>query len=131
MPREEYSLLNQSTHQISEHFKVKEFAQKDFRCDKVIVDRELIDVLEDIRAHFNKPVIVTSGYRTPEYNAKIGGVKNSQHTKGKAADIKVSDTPAREVQKYLKHKYPDKYGIGSYLTFTHIDVRTKKARWRG
>lgn len=131
MPREKYSLLNQSTHQISEHFKVREFAQKDFRCDKVIVDTELIDVLEDIRTHFNKPVIVTSGYRTPEYNAKIGGVKNSQHTKGTAADIKVSDIPAREVQKYLKHKYPDKYGIGSYLNFTHIDVRAKKARWRG
>lgn len=131
MPHEEYSLFNQSTHQISEHFKVREFAQKDFRCDKVIVDRELIDVLEDIRTHFNKPVIVTSGYRTPEYNAKIGGVKNSQHTKGAAADIKVSDTPARLVQKYLKDKYPDKYGIGSYLTFTHIDVRAKKARWRG
>lgn len=131
MPREEYSLFNQSTHQISEHFKVKEFAQKDFRCDKVIVDTELIDVLEDIRAHFNKAVIVTSGYRTPEYNAKIGGVKNSQHTKGTAADIKVSDIPAREVQKYLKRKYPDKYGIGSYLNFTHIDIRAKKARWRG
>lgn len=131
MPREEYSLFNQSTHQISEHFKVREFAQKDLRCDKVIVDTELIDVLEDIRAHFNKPVIVNSGYRTPEYNAKIGGVKNSQHTKGTAADIKVSDTPAREVQKYLKNKYPDKYGIGSYSTFTHIDVRAKKARWKG
>jgi uncharacterized protein YcbK (DUF882 family) len=131
MPREEYSLFNQSTHQISKHFKVKEFAQKDFRCDKVIVDTELIDVLEDIRTHFNKPVIVTSGYRTPEYNAKIGGVKNSQHTKGTAADIKVSSIPARKVQKYLKSKYPDKYGIGSYLTFTHIDVRAKKARWRG
>lgn len=126
-----YSLLHQGTHQISKHFKVREFTQKDFRCDKVIVDSELIDVLEDIRAHFNKPVIITSGYRTPEYNAKIGGVKNSQHTKGTAADIKVSDIPAKEVQKYLKHKYPDKYGIGSYLTFTHIDIRAKKARWRG
>lgn len=127
----EYSLFNQSTHQISEHFKVREFAQKDFRCDKVIVDTELIDVLEDIRAHFNKPVIVTSGYRTPEYNTKIGGVKNSQHTKGTAADIKVSGISAKEVQEYLKNKYPDKYGIGSYLNFTHIDIRTKKARWRG
>ena len=126
-----YSLFHQGTHQISEHFKVKEFAQKDFRCDKVIVDTELIDVLEDIRTHFNKPVIVNSGYRTPEYNTKIGGVKNSQHTKGTAADIKVSSIPAREVQKYLKHKYPDKYGIGSYSTFTHIDIRDKKARWRG
>ncbi len=126
-----YSLFHQGTHQVSEHFKVKEFAQKDFRCDKVIVDSELINILEDIRAHFNKPVNITSGYRTPEYNAKIGGVKNSQHTKGTAADIKVKGVPARKVQEYLKHKYWDRYGIGSYLTFTHIDTRAKKARWRG
>lgn len=126
-----YSLFHQGTHQISKHFKVIEFAQKDFRCDKVVVDSELINVLEEIRAHFNKPITITSGYRTPEYNAKIGGVKNSQHTKGTAADIKVSGIPAREVQKYLKGKYPNKYGIGSYETFTHIDVRDKKARWRG
>lgn len=125
-----YSLFHQGTYQVSKHFKAKEFAQKDFRCDKIIVDSELIDVLEDVRAHFNKPVIVTSGYRTPEYNAKIGGVKNSQHTKGTAADIKVKGVPARKVQEYLKHKYWDRYGIGSYLTFTHIDVRSKKARWR-
>lgn len=127
----EYSLFNQSTHRISKHFTVKEFAQKDFRCDKVIVDTELIEVLEDIRDHFNKPVIITSGYRTPDYNAKIGGVKNSQHTKGTAADIKVKDVTAREVQEYLKEKYWNKYGIGSYWNFTHIDIRTKKARWRG
>lgn len=127
----EYSLFNQGTQRISEYFKVQEFAQKDYRCDKILIDTELVEVLEDVRKHFNKPVIITSGYRTAEYNKKIGGVKNSQHTKGTAADIKVSAIPAKEVQKYLENKYPDKYGIGKYLNFTHIDVRTKKARWKG
>ena len=70
----EYSLFNQGTHQVSEHFKVKEFAQKDYRCDKILIESELIEVLEDVRTHFNMPVIITSGYRTPEYNKKIGGV---------------------------------------------------------
>lgn len=127
----EYSLSNQGAHQVSEHFKAREFAQKDYQCDKILIESELLKVLEDVRTHFNKPVIITSGYRTAEYNKKIGGVKNSQHTKGAAADIKVSAIPAKEVQKYLQSKYPDKYGIGSYLNFTHIDVRAKKARWRG
>ena len=127
----EYSLFNQGTHQVSEHFKVREFAQKDYQCDKILIESELVEVLEDVRKHFNKPVTINSGYRTAEYNKKIGGVKNSQHTKGTAADIKVSAIPAKEVQKYLQNKYPDKYGIGSYLNFTHIDVRAKKARWRG
>lgn len=127
----EYSLFNQGTHQVSEHFKVKEFAQKDYRCDKILIESELVKVLEDVRTHFNMPVIITSGYRTPEYNKKIGGVKNSQHTKGTAADIKVKMVLASEVQRYLNCKYPDKYGIGRYESFTHIDVREKKARWRG
>lgn len=126
----EYSLFNQGTQHVSEHFKIKEFAQKDGRCDKVLIDSELVEVLEDIREHFNAPVIITSGYRTPEYNAKIGGAKNSQHTKGTAADIQVKGVPASNVQRYLKQKYQEKYGIGSYWTFTHIDTREKKARWK-
>nr|DAX73674.1 MAG TPA: peptidase [Microviridae sp.] len=127
----EYSLFNQGTQQVSEHFKIQEFAQKDYRCDKILIESELIKVLEDIRTHFNKPVIITSGYRTPEYNKKVGGVKNSQHTKGTAADIKVKNVLASKVQNYLSKKYPNKYGIGRYNNFTHIDVRKKKARWRG
>ena len=124
----EYSLFNQGTHQISEHFKVQEFAQKDYRCDRILIESELVEVLEDVRTHFNSPVIITSGYRTPEYNEKIGGVKNSQHTKGTAADIKVKNILASKVQNYLSQKYPNKYGIGRYRNFTHIDVRKKKAR---
>ena len=116
----EYSLFNQGTHQVSEHFKIREFAQKDYQCDKILIDSELIKVLEDVRTHFEKPVIITSGYRTPEYNTKIGGVKNSQHTKGTAADIKVEMVKASEVQNYLRKKYPNKYGIGRYRNFhTH------------
>jgi uncharacterized protein YcbK (DUF882 family) len=127
----EYSLFNQGAHRVSAHFKIKEFAQKDYQCDKILIESELIEVLEDVRTHFNMPVIITSGYRTPEYNKKIGGVKNSQHTKGTAADIKVKMVPASKVQGYLNRKYPNKYGIGRYENFTHIDVREKKARWRG
>lgn len=126
----EYSLFHHGTQQVSTHFKIKEFAQKDGRCDKILIDTELVKVLEDVREHFDAPVIITSGYRTPEYNAKIGGAKNSQHTKGTAADIKVKGIPADKVQQYLKHKYPDKYGIGSYWTFTHIDTRKERARWK-
>lgn len=127
----EYSLFNQGTHRVSAHFRINEFAQKDYRCDKILIESELIEVLEDVRTHFNRPVIITSGYRTPEYNEKIGGVKNSQHTKGTAADIKVEMVLASEVQNYLSKKYPNKYGIGRYRNFTHIDVRKEKARWRG
>lgn len=43
--------------------------------------------LQPLREAYGKPIIVTSGYRCPELNVKVGGAKNSQHSKGQAADI--------------------------------------------
>ena len=66
----EYSLFHQGAHQVSAHFKIREFAQKDGRCDKILIDSELVEVLEDVREHFNAPVIITSGYRTQSITRK-------------------------------------------------------------
>lgn len=49
-------------------------------CDKV---------LEPVRTHFGRPVIVTSGYRSPRLNVAIGGSASSQHCTGEAADFTV------------------------------------------
>jgi len=48
-------------------------------------------VLQPIRDHFKIPVIVTSGYRSPEYNLRIGGAINSQHMRGEAVDIDLGE----------------------------------------
>ena len=45
------------------------------------------NVLEPIRALIQKPIIISSGYRSPELNAAINGSETSQHMEGKAADI--------------------------------------------
>jgi uncharacterized protein YcbK (DUF882 family) len=68
---------------------------------------------------------------TEKHNAKVGGVPNSQHVQGIAADIVVSGRTPALVADYLERKYPDRYGVGRYSSFTHIDVRPVKARWRG
>lgn len=44
-------------------------------------------VLQPIREHFNEPVHISSGYRCPRLNELVGGVRNSQHIYGQAADI--------------------------------------------
>ena len=49
-----------------------------------------LEVLQPLRDHLGKPVVVSSGYRCKDLNKKVGGVENSQHLKGEAADIKVS-----------------------------------------
>lgn len=114
---------------LSANFQRCEFKCHCRNCNYDTVDKELIDVLEDLRSHFGKPVLITSGNRCPEYNKKIGGAKHSYHVKGRAADVRVKNTPPKEVQKYLDETYPDKYGIGCYSNFTHIDTRTGKGRW--
>ena len=45
----------------------------------LLIDDELVVLLQCIREHFGKPVHITSGYRTAEHNAAVGGSKSSQH----------------------------------------------------
>lgn len=49
------------------------------------------EVLDPARERLGKPIIVNSGFRSPRVNAWAGGVKNSQHAKGEAADIESGD----------------------------------------
>ncbi len=98
-------------------------------CGQDTVDYELVAVIEDVERHFGAEVEVTSGNRCVAHNKAEGGSSRSQHLLGKAADIYIPNVTPIMVHAYLKRKYSDKYGIGKYRTFTHIDVRTKKARW--
>lgn len=82
-----YSLKKDGEKFLSAHFQVKEFRCKD-GSDKILINTDLIDILEKLRAYLNcKSITINSGYRTPSYCVKIGSFKNSQHTKGNAADI--------------------------------------------
>jgi uncharacterized protein YcbK (DUF882 family) len=113
---------------LSEHFKRSEFACK-CGCGFDTVDYELLVVLEDVREWANNIVHINSGCRCEQCNAYIGGSSGSQHMEPRAGDIVVRGRTPREVYEYLDERYPNKYGIGSYETFTHIDTRVNKARW--
>ena len=117
---------------VSAHFKVKEFHSLKDPEDTVLVDEKLVELLENIRKFTGKPVIINSGYRSAAYNATIkGAVSNSQHVQGKAADIRITGvTPARIAQ-IAECFLGSSGGIGIYSTFTHVDVRTSCARWKG
>jgi zinc D-Ala-D-Ala carboxypeptidase len=49
--------------------------------------------LEPTRAHFDKPITVTSGYRSEELCEAIGSKKTSQHAKGQAVDFEIAGVP--------------------------------------
>ena len=103
-------------------------------CSKTLVDQKLVNYLQDIRAHFNKPVYISSGYRCPTHNSTVSKSKNSYHTKGQAADIYITGVNPIEIARYAEQK--GILGIGLYETnkdghFVHIDTRTSKAFWYG
>lgn len=125
-----YSKAKDGNKNLSANFKVKEFACTD-GSDPIFIDSELVNVLQKIRAHFGKAVTITSAYRTPGKNKAVGGEAYSQHLYGKAADIKVKGIAPKNVAAYAEKLLPGRGGIGIYGTFTHIDVRTIKARWKG
>lgn len=51
----------------------------------------LADYLDGIREKLGKPILINSGYRSPMLNKAVGGVANSQHLKGLAADVVCAD----------------------------------------
>jgi len=119
---------------ISQHFKRSEFACHCGECPQSkdpTVDVKLIGILEELRAHFNTPITVTSGVRCEKYNRKVGGGLTSRHLEGRAADVLLKGVTPDRVHHYLNERYSDRFGLGKYTTFTHIDSRTNKARWEG
>lgn len=60
-------------------------------------------ILQPIRDHYGKPVKISSGYRSESLNKAIGGSKTSDHTKGFAADIEVSDVSNYDLAKWIEN----------------------------
>ena len=91
--------------------------------------------LQILRDYIGKPISINSGYRSQEYNASIGGAKNSQHIMGRAADIVVKGMSPLAVHTTIELLIEKgdmlQGGLGLYDSFVHYDIRGTKARWDG
>lgn len=122
--------------QITENFYLDEFTCKDKSDIPLNVFMNILKLaveMQKIRNYFQKSITVNSGYRSPDYNTKIGGASKSKHLLGMACDFTVKDmTPyevAEKVENLMQSEFIINGGLGEYDTFTHYDIRTKPARW--
>ena len=102
---EAWSRTQDGTRKLSANFTVAEFACKD-GSDPVFVDSSLAALLQKIRDHFGRPVVITSGYRTVAHNKSVGGAAYSQHLYGRAADIRVQGIPVEQLAAYAETCLP-------------------------
>lgn len=124
-----YSLTKQGGIKLSAHFTAREFACKN-GSDQIKIDTKLVQLLEQIRTWAGAPVSITSAYRTPTYNAKVGGAKSSQHVLGKAADIVVKGKSPSDVARFAQAIGATGIGLYTASKFVHIDVRASRYFWR-
>lgn len=118
---------------ISKNFSMSEFACHDGthvpeRYRQNVVD--LVErILQPLRNHVGVPVIIRSGYRTPSWNKKVGGVDGSQHLVGKAADILVPGFGKIDLYNLINNRF-DPPGLGIYDSEPiHVDIRPGHSRW--
>lgn len=86
----------------------------------------LLEKLDELRERIGYPIYITSGYRCPIWNAdpQVGGVPNSQHVQGTAADCVCNEVTVDELADLAAEIGFD--GIGRYyeLGFVHLDCRS-------
>ena len=99
---------------LSKHFKLEEFEKSMTASRKGIKNKAgageikslgdlCYECLEPLRAHFDKSVTITSGYRSEALCEAIGSKKTSQHTKGQAADLEINGVPNIKIAYWLSN----------------------------
>ena len=113
----------------------KNFSRSEFACPccgKDNIDLELVDVLQKIRDDVGHAITITSGVRCEKHNTEVGGVDNSPHMDGVAADIDCKHSRLRYtiIRTALRNGIT-RIGVGS--DFVHIDNgeggRSKEVIW--
>jgi hypothetical protein len=119
------------------------FTREEFRCQcggkycngfPVEPERELLRVCNEIRRRLGVPVTIVdsggSGVRCPQHNAAVGGVANSNHLYGKAADLHSEKSP-EEMYRVADEIIGNTGELGLYNWGIHVGVNCKYSRFAG
>lgn len=115
-------------------YKPKYFTEAEMRIDGTTPEHIKLNaynvaekVMDPLREFIKKPITVNSWYRSPEYNKKVGGAKNSQHTLGEAVDFIVKGMTIEEIYAIIIRmglvfdQLIMEYGNGT--TWVHISLK--------
>lgn len=94
--------------------------------EKVIGNlKKVMYILDMIRIHIGKPILINSGYRCKKLNEMVGGVQKSMHTKGLAADFRTKEKEDINIMFEFLKKNQKEFKIIeliNYKTFIHMGV---------
>lgn len=109
----------------TKHFHSREFDSPDLKDSGMLMKYYFIKKLEKLRITLNRPMIITSGYRTEKHNLEVGGIEGSSHTKGIAVDVAYSNS--FELYSLLFNALRMGFWrIGVSKNMVHLDVDTDK-----
>lgn len=100
--------------------------------DTACLKPALVGMLKAIERHYGKRIVVTSGYRSPNYNRRVRGARKSLHMYCAAADIQISGVSKWELAKFVR-SMPGRGGVGTYChtKSVHVDVGPERDwNWR-
>ena len=109
---------------------IRFFTREEFQCKcggtycdgyPAKMRQEVVRIAEEARVYFGLPTLVVSGLRCREWNRVQGGVENSQHMYGEAADLRIPGVSARRLLNFLQTK-PIRYAYAINETNVHFDV---------
>ena len=120
---------------------IRYFTREEFKCKcgglycdgyPAEIDMNMVKIADEIRARIGKPISINSGLRCKTHNDNVGGVSNSQHLLGNAADLGCPNgcTPA-QMAAIAEKIMGNTGGIGTCSWGMHIDTRSTKSRWNG
>ena len=113
--------------QLTKDIHLKDIECKCGQCPYVLFSQTHLNSVQFVMDKINREFIITSGYRCNNWNFKIGGEVNSQHTYGLATDLQLTND---HILKY-KNEFDLLFkGMGEYDSFIHVDSRLgQKSRW--
>lgn len=144
MPAKKEEITEESAPETSGTFwdEIEFFTREEFRCQckgkycngfPVEPEEKMVRTLDEIRRRLGVPVSIVdaggSGVRCKTHNANVGGVANSEHLFGRAADLHSSASPAR-MKQVAEDVMGNTGGIGLYDWGIHVDTG-KYSRWNG